>query len=204
MQNSESCLLLTSQLNKLRVTVDWFDVVMKTTTWIEILEVTKVDVNFPSGIKKVPNEFILFSLPIIYSVVLFTFIQTNVLLCALSQRWFVLVILLLCILTEHSAMLMVPSLDLLLLHFYIAHFISPSTFFDFYFPRWQALGWMHTHPHWGRLGQVSSCLWTRSNRSWPIWGFPAQRKDFECARGNAQAGTAGGSLWNLISLNWEF
>lgn len=52
MQNSESCLLLTSQLNKLRVTVDWFDVVMKTTTWIEILEVTKVDVNFPSGIKK--------------------------------------------------------------------------------------------------------------------------------------------------------
>lgn len=26
-------LLLTSQLNKLRVTVDWFDVVMKTTTW---------------------------------------------------------------------------------------------------------------------------------------------------------------------------
>lgn len=77
MQNSESCLLLTSQLNKLRVTVDWFDVVMKTTTWIEILEVTKVDVNFPSGIKKVPNEFILFSLPIIYSVVLFTFIHTN-------------------------------------------------------------------------------------------------------------------------------
>lgn len=55
MQNSESSLLLTSQLNKLRVTVDWFDVVMKTTTWIEILEVTKVDVNFPSGIKKVPK-----------------------------------------------------------------------------------------------------------------------------------------------------
>lgn len=44
---------------------------------IEISEVTKVDVNFPSGIKKVPNELILFSLPIIYSVVLFTFIHTN-------------------------------------------------------------------------------------------------------------------------------
>lgn len=54
--------------------------------------------------------------------------------------------------------------------------------------RWKTLLWMHTDPHWRRLSQVSGCLRTRSDWARSIRRVPAQRKDPERARGDAQTG----------------